>query len=306
MDKRKLSEKLNEVFGDKTVRLIMPEKFLVNLQNILVKQNEELVKQIQEKVASPNLVEENKKTRELLGELKQALLDNKISKVEVSNLPPPPVFPELHIPEPKEVKIPPFPKEINFVKPKWYEEIQEKLVNFLVDGFLSVKKTFESALNSHMAKEKAIAVRLVDTEGKVFYNAAFYGGGGGASLPALDRTTDNIGIAHQTDALLSDTTVLTPKFAKIDTATSADLIALVSSKKLRIISGFLTVAADTTIKFQSGGSTDLTGAMTVKAGGGFVWNFNPTGHFETASGAKLNMVLGTAVQVSGGLTYVEV
>jgi len=68
----------------------------------------------------------------------------------------------------------------------------------------------------------------------------------------------------------------------------------------------LTVAADTTVKFQSGASTDLTGAMTIKAGGGFTSGYDPTGHFETISGEKLNLVLGTATQVSGWIKYIEV
>jgi len=124
--------------------------------------------------------------------------------------------------------------------------------------------------------------------------------------PTLTNLIGRVSASNEVSTIYNGTTALTPKFAKIDTAASADLIALVSSKKLTIVAGFLSVAGDTTIKFQSGGSTDLTGAMTVKAGGGFVWPYNPVGYFQTASGAKLNMVLGTGVQVSGGLTYLEV
>lgn len=124
--------------------------------------------------------------------------------------------------------------------------------------------------------------------------------------PARSRTVDAVAAALQTDALMTGLTALTPKFKSISIAASADLIAAVTSKKIRIVAGFLTVAADTTIKFQSGGSTDLTGAMTVKSGGGFVLPFNPVGYFESTSGAKLNAVLGTATQVSGSLTYIEV
>lgn len=369
MEKRKLAKKLNETFGDESPQfhIVMPKQFLENLSNLLTKQNALLVEQIQKNNVPPELVEDNRRIKELLREVKSAIENNKIDRVAISNFPEPQPFPELHIPEQKEVKIPPFPNEINLIKPNWYEKAQDRFISFLIDGFQSVKKSFASDLNTHMDKENALAVRLVDATGKTFYDAVVYGGGGSgggsidistlakeatlatlvakdfatettlaalaaadfatettlsaingkitaintgavvvSSQPARDRATDNIGVAQQTDAIMNDTTVLTPKFKKIDTASSADIIALVSSKKIRVLAGFLTVASDTTIKWQSGGSTDLTGAMTVKSGGGFVMPFNPLGYFETASGEKLNMVLGTAVQVSGVLTYVEV
>lgn len=117
---------------------------------------------------------------------------------------------------------------------------------------------------------------------------------------------DLVGNVPVSDGIKDGTTTVTPLFAKIDASASADLIALVTGKKIRVLAGFLTVAADTTVKFQTGGTTDLTGAMTVKAGGGFVLPFNQAGYFETASGAKLNLVLGTSTQTSGGLTYITV
>jgi len=46
--------------------------------------------------------------------------------------------------------------------------------------------------------------------------------------------------------------------------------------------------------------------MPFGANGGISLPYNPTGWFETGSGLKLNMVLGSGVAVAGGLTYVEV
>ena len=117
---------------------------------------------------------------------------------------------------------------------------------------------------------------------------------------------DLVGNVPVSDAIKDGVVTLTPLFSKIDASASADVIAAVTGKKIRIVAGFFTVAADTTVKFQSGASTDLTGAMTVKAGGGLVLPFNQAGYFETAAGAKLNVVLGTATQTSGGLTYITV
>ena len=94
------------------------------------------------------------------------------------------------------------------------------------------------------------------------------------------------------------------KFAKIDTAASADLIAAVTGKKLRVLGLVLVTASSVTVKLQSGGSTDLTGAMTVA--GVMVWPAAPFGYVQTNAGEKLNVVLGGAVQTSGGIVYVEV
>lgn len=114
----------------------------------------------------------------------------------------------------------------------------------------------------------------------------------------------------RTDALYNDTTALTPKFAKIDTASSGNntLVGAVTSKKIRVIRYTLKAAGAVNVKFQSGaGGTDLTGAMPCAAAGDGVTGAEALlGHFETASGALLNLSLSGAVQVSGHLTYVEV
>lgn len=121
---------------------------------------------------------------------------------------------------------------------------------------------------------------------------------------ALDASTINV--AQDTAALKNGATSLTPKFAAISSTGSGDTVALVASKKIRVVSMFLVVAGATTVKFQSGGATDKTGAMSFAANGGISLPFNPTGWFETAAGEKLNHVLGSAVAIAGGLTYVEI
>lgn len=129
------------------------------------------------------------------------------------------------------------------------------------------------------------------------------------SQPARDRLTDNVGVCLQTDALLSDTTALTPKFAVIDVASSGDntLVAAVSSKKIRVLSLFLVAAGAVNARFESGaGGTALTGQMNLTTNSGFVLPFNPVGWFETAATTLLNLELSGAVSVDGALTYVEV
>lgn len=99
------------------------------------------------------------------------------------------------------------------------------------------------------------------------------------------------------------------KRAVIDAATSGDntLVAAVTGKKIRVLNIVIISAGSMTIRFESGASgTALTGQMTVAAGTGFAPGFDPTGHFETAAGALLNMELSGATSADGWLTYVEI
>jgi hypothetical protein len=126
--------------------------------------------------------------------------------------------------------------------------------------------------------------------------------------PARDRLTDNVGVALQTDAIMDDTEALTPKFAKIDAASSGDntLVAAVASRKIRVLSLFLQSAGTVNIRFEDGaGGTALTGQMNNVVNTGFVLPFNPVGWFETSATTLLNLELSAAVSVDGCLTYVE-
>lgn len=127
--------------------------------------------------------------------------------------------------------------------------------------------------------------------------------------PARSRTVDAVAAALQTDALMNGLVALTPKFAIIDAATLGDntVVAAVAGKKIRVCSLFVVAAAAVVVRFESGAAgTALTGQMNLAANGGFVLPFNPFGWFETAAATLLNLELGGAVSVDGGLQYVEV
>lgn len=104
-------------------------------------------------------------------------------------------------------------------------------------------------------------------------------------------------------------TVVTPKFAIIDGATSGDntLVAAVTAKKIRVLALFLVAAGTVNVRFESGaGGTALTGQMNLIANTGFSLPYNPAGWFETASNTLLNMELSAAISCDGCLTYIEV
>ena len=104
-------------------------------------------------------------------------------------------------------------------------------------------------------------------------------------------------------------TVVTPKYAIIDGASSGDntLVAAVTSKKIRVLALFYVAAGSVNVRFESGaGGTALTGQMNHIANTGASLPYNPAGWFETASNTLLNMELSAAVSVDGSLVYIEV
>lgn len=96
------------------------------------------------------------------------------------------------------------------------------------------------------------------------------------------------------------------KFAEIDenSTGSQEIVAAVTGKKIRVVSFFLVVSDAQTLTWQSS-STGLTGAMAFAANGGMATG-SEMGLFETQEGEALNLLLGSAVQVSGAVSYVEV
>lgn len=129
------------------------------------------------------------------------------------------------------------------------------------------------------------------------------------TAPAAARTTHSIAVSHQTDAIMSSNTVLVPKFFS-ETVTASDtdeeLVALVASRKLRIMSLAVHCGATATdVTFESSTTTRIH-KVPAGANGGQVLPFNPIGWFETASGASLTVTTGagSSVEITG--TYVEV
>lgn len=97
------------------------------------------------------------------------------------------------------------------------------------------------------------------------------------------------------------------KHAAINIAASADLVAAVSAKKIRLLSLVGMLAGTSAVKLQSGASTDLTGVFDHPNDIMFIWPYNPDGWCETVAGEKLNIVMGGGSPFCDGcLTYAEV
>lgn len=95
------------------------------------------------------------------------------------------------------------------------------------------------------------------------------------------------------------------KSAQITNTASADVIAAVSSTKLRVMAMAITAVSGCTVKLQSGGSSDLTPPFHIGANGNITLS-NPLGLFESASGQKINAVVSGTTTYSVFLSYREI
>lgn len=88
-------------------------------------------------------------------------------------------------------------------------------------------------------------------------------------------------------------------------AGSTDLLAAQAGQRIYIVGAFIDLDAAGTLKFQSGGATDIDGAIPIASNGGFVlppdianpWNY-------TKVGEKLNIVTATGKAFGHVLVYV--
>lgn len=129
------------------------------------------------------------------------------------------------------------------------------------------------------------------------------------TAPAASRGTHSISVAEQTGAIMSNLTALTPKFfsASVNaSSTDQQLVAAVTSKKLRIIALVAQCAGTaTTMTFESSTTTRIH-KIPAGANGGQVLPYNPQGWFESASGESFTVTTGSGstTEISG--VYVEV
>ena len=129
------------------------------------------------------------------------------------------------------------------------------------------------------------------------------------ALPAGTNLLGQISASDETGTIYSGTTALTPKFAIITASASGatQVVALVSSKKIRVLRWRVSANGTVNVKWQSHVTpTDKSGlsycTQYKDAGGGYC----PVGHFETIAGEALDINLSASIAVSGELTYVEV
>lgn len=98
------------------------------------------------------------------------------------------------------------------------------------------------------------------------------------------------------------------KFAVISAAGagSNSLVALVASKKIRVLNYTLVADGAVNVSFLSAAAA-ITGVMVMGAAGSGISSAHaPSGLFETTAGVALNINLSAAVGVRGHLSYQEI
>ena len=95
--------------------------------------------------------------------------------------------------------------------------------------------------------------------------------------------------------------------ASINASSSGDntIVSGTASQTVRVHRLFLVVAAACTLKFKDGAGTDLTGAMTLNAGGAIMLDLSTDPWFVTSSGNGFVINLSAAVQCSGRVYYTK-
>lgn len=121
----------------------------------------------------------------------------------------------------------------------------------------------------------------------------------------LAIAADTSQIANGASGTMLTQTGAAPTFS---TSGAHTVVALVSSKKIRILSAWITVNGAVNFNFQSHTTTATKTGLTycAAAGDGLVLPFNPLGWFDTVAGEALDINLSGSVAVDGYINYVAV
>jgi hypothetical protein len=95
------------------------------------------------------------------------------------------------------------------------------------------------------------------------------------------------------------------KYKALDLSASADVIALVATKSLRVMSVTLSADAACNIQFQTGATDNVSGKIYLPVNG-TIHLSNQLGLFETDIGEKLNAVITGTANVGISVSYREV
>jgi hypothetical protein len=162
----------------------------------------------------------------------------------------------------------------------------------------------EDKQDDQIALETTIAGDTTSIDGKITACNT-----GAVVLTAGTSLIGKASVGQDTSTIYNGTTALTPVFVAISASSNGNntLVAADATKKIRVLSVTLVSAGTVNITFQSAaGGTGLSGAIPLVANSGFVANFSPIGHFETAANQSLNLNLSAGVAVTGFMTYVLV
>ena len=130
-----------------------------------------------------------------------------------------------------------------------------------------------------------------------------------ATIAAGTALMGKVSAGIDTATIYNGTTALTPKFAFANIAasqTASSVVALVSAKKIRVLSLRIHAGGTATNVTFNSASAAISELFACPANGGHHLAFSPVGHFETVAGEALTVTTGAGATTGIGLTYVEV
>lgn len=89
----------------------------------------------------------------------------------------------------------------------------------------------------------------------------------------------------------------------VSAATDNLVVAAVTGKSILVVD-YVFLSAGTVVATWKSNTTAISGAMPLAINTGAVCPYNPFGWFQTAPGENLNLALGSAIAVTGHLSYV--
>jgi dUTPase len=125
-------------------------------------------------------------------------------------------------------------------------------------------------------------------------------GGNAAYVKATGAGSTGDPFIVQNDAFSTEV-----KSAFVTASGNIDVIAAVSSAKLRVMAMTITAASGCTVQLQSGGSTNKTPAFHIAANGNLTQS-NSIGLFDSNVSEKINAIVSGTTSYAVMLTYREV
>lgn len=145
------------------------------------------------------------------------------------------------------------------------------------------------------------AVNIQDGGNSITVDGTVVPGAGTAAI-------GTVGNYEESGVVYIGTTAYTVKYAYLDTASSGNqqIVAAVSSKKIRVLTYLLSVNAAVNLYFRSSTAGQISNTHYLAANGGATGAYTPHGHFETTAGEALQINLSAAVNIGSRVSYIEV
>jgi hypothetical protein len=160
----------------------------------------------------------------------------------------------------------------------------------------------------HIASGSGTAYPLIiNADGSINVSGAAFVTAGSLAVQTVSQSGNFI-IYENTLGIMYGTVFtsgITATFTNATSGTALQVVAAGAGSKIRVISymGIAKSGADIVFKDNA---TELTGWKYLTTNTGWVSNYNPLGHFETAAGGSVCLISNSTGSVSGEMRYIRI